>query len=387
MPERIYHALTHQKVEKFHGVNTMVSKPSSALPFFAVALLSWLVAVTLARADSSAPDLLDPPRADAPTEVEVDLYLDDLTDISVARNSFRTTAQMVLEWDDRRLVRLLGASDRDERTFEGGAAEEMLARIWHPEIEIMNERGQRTASARSLRITRQGRASLYEKFDTEAHLHGEMYLFPFVTARLRLAISAVMQNDRVMKLVPGKFEAQAGSEMDEVLTGPWRVEGQETAVSSTPRSHEPGLGYSLLEFTILARRDPLSGFGFSILPILLIWAIASALLWIDAAQFTSYGSPRIGGLLTLLLTTVALQLTFENRLPGVHYLTVPEILSYVTMVLLTAGIILSVAFIYVYHSVSKEAARSLDHRVRRVFPVTLVVAALLGVVLGFWQQH
>lgn len=350
-------------------------------------VLCWLVAVTPARADDSAPDLLDPPRADAPTEVEVDLYLDDLTDISVARNSFRTTAQMVLEWDDRRLVRLLGASDRDERTFEGGAAEEMLARIWHPEIEIMNERGQRTASARSLRITREGRASLYEKFDTEAHLHGEMYLFPFVTARLRLAISAVMQNERVMKLVPGKFEAQAGSDMNEVLTGPWRVEGQETAVSSTPRSHEPGLGYSLLEFTILARRDPLSGFGFSILPILLIWVIASALLWIDAAQFTSYGSPRIGGLLTLLLTTVALQLTFENRLPGVHYLTVPEILSYVTMVLLTGGIILSIAFVYVYHSVSKEGAKTLDHRVRRVFPVTLVGAGLLGVVLGFWQQH
>jgi fibronectin-binding autotransporter adhesin len=44
MPERIYHALTHQKVETFHSVNTMVSKPSSALPFFAVALLSWLAA-------------------------------------------------------------------------------------------------------------------------------------------------------------------------------------------------------------------------------------------------------------------------------------------------------------------------------------------------------
>jgi hypothetical protein len=40
-------------------------------------VLCWLVAVTPARADDSAPDLLDPPRADAPTEVEVDLYLDD----------------------------------------------------------------------------------------------------------------------------------------------------------------------------------------------------------------------------------------------------------------------------------------------------------------------
>ena len=42
--ERIYRVLTHHKVETFHSVNIVVSKPSSALPFFAVALLSWLAA-------------------------------------------------------------------------------------------------------------------------------------------------------------------------------------------------------------------------------------------------------------------------------------------------------------------------------------------------------
>lgn len=349
-----------------------------------LASFGWVPSIAASNPEAG---MMNPPLMDAPTPVEVDIYFDDLTDISVARNSFRATMQMVLRWTDPRLAGLFSPEDPNTRNLEGQAAEALLARIWHPEVEIMNERGQRRASARALRISQDGRASLYEKFDTEAHLHGDMYFFPFVTAQLRLAVSAVMQDENSLVLVPDVFAAQAGLNMNDIITGPWRFERIETKVSTTRRSHEPELGYSLLECSIIARRDLLSGFGFSILPILLIWVIASALLWIDAAQFTSYGSPRIGGQITLLLTTVALQLTFENRLPGVLYLTVPEILSYTTMVLLTLGIIFSVAYIYVYHSVSKEAARRLDHWIRRAFPLTLVATSLLSVTLGYWLQH
>lgn len=247
----------------------MTRLPSLSLPSaprnLAVAII-FLVSIFCCLPSKAASDLeaemMNPPQMDAPTPVKVDIYFDDLTDISVVRNSFRVTAQMVLQWADPRLARLFNPKDPDTRNLEGPAAEALLARLWHPEVEIMNECGQRRASARALRISRDGRATLYEKFDTEAHLHGDMYFFPFATAQLRLAISTIMQDEKFLLLVPDVFAAQAGLKMDDIITGPWRFERLETKVSTTLRSHEPELGYSLLECNIMARRDLLSGLGF-----------------------------------------------------------------------------------------------------------------------------
>lgn len=162
----------------------MTRLPSLSLPSAPRKLAAatiFLVSIFCCLPSKAASDLeaemMNPPQMDAPTPVKVDIYFDDLTDISVVRNSFRVTAQMVLQWADPRLARLFNPKDPDTRNLEGPAAEALLARLWHPEVEIMNERGQRRASARALRISRDGRATLYEKFDTEAHLHGDMYFF------------------------------------------------------------------------------------------------------------------------------------------------------------------------------------------------------------------
>ena len=338
-------------------------------------LLSLLACSAAAHSGMELPEqFIEPPSVTKPTEVKMDLYLDDINRIDVALHSYDVTAQLVMEWHDSRVASLFKPNDPESvLEFEGFEAVEILKQLWHPEVEIKNERGERKTGVRALDIHRDGRVNLYEKFDSQAHLEGDMYFFPFTVAELRLAFNAFEQDNEEMVLKPATYDAQAGSVMDDIIIGPWSFLSKSVEAKTTTRSDEPKATYSRIDFLLKVQRDLASGVAITILPILLIWVCSSALLWIDAAEFNSYAGPRIGGLLTLLLTSVALQLTLETRLPSVHYLTAPNILFYETILLLTSGICLSVVYIHRYHRVSKEKAREFDRVLRLAYPVVAVL--------------
>ncbi|MFZ4506069.1 MAG: hypothetical protein ACOYON_00040 [Fimbriimonas sp.] len=352
------------------------------------AVLFWILPGNcLAKGGFELSDsFLEPPMVNRPTEVTANLYLEDVNRIDVTAHSFDVTAQLVMQWRDVRLAKLFRPEDPlQAREFEGFAAIEILKKLWHPEVEILNERGQRKTGVRGLEIHRDGRVSLFEKFDSQAHLEGDMYFFPFTVARLRLAFDAFSQNGREMKLTPGAFGAQAGLTMDEVVVGPWSYLSKGVESRESRRADEPDASYSRVDFVVDVQRDIPSGVAITILPILLIWICSTALLWIDSGEFTSYAGPRIGGLVTLLLTSVALQLTLETRLPSVHYLTAPNLLFYETILLLTSGICLSVVYMHLYHRVSKEKARLFDRRLRFGYPIFAVVFLVVALAAFSYQ--
>lgn len=358
-------------------------KPARVLLTIFATTLAWLLfGPGSAQAQVEWPDNLnEPPRATEPTTVAMSLYLDDVNRIDVATNSFEVTGQLVMAWHDERLTTLFAADNaRSALEFEGDAVADVLAQLWHPAVEIMNERGQRNTGVRALDIHPDGRVKLYEKFDSLAHLEGDMHLFPFVQVNLRLAFNAFVQNQSELLLLAERVEFQHGASADAVITGPWSFVALTMVEGATYRSDEPHLLYPRVDFVLTVQRNLGSGLSIFLLPVLLIWICAFSLLWLDAAQFNSYGSPRIGGMLTLLLTTVALQLTWEARLPSVHYLTLPNVLIYVTILLLTLSISLSVLYIHVYHNRSKEQARTFDRLARWAYPA-LALLAVIGAVL------
>jgi hypothetical protein len=314
------------------------------------------------------------------------LYLDDVNRIDVATNSFEVTGQLVMEWHDERLLALFAADNaRTALEFEGDAVPDVLSQLWHPAVEIMNERGQHNTGVHSPDIPPDGRVKLYENFDSLAHLEGDMHLFPFVHVNLRLAFNAFVQNQSELLLKAERFEFQHGASADAVITGPWSFVALMMVEDAAYRSDDQHLLFPRVDFVLTVQRNLVSGLSIFLLPVLLIWLCAFSLHWLDAAQFNSYGSPRIGGMLTLLLTTVALQLTWESRLPSVHYLTLPNVLIYVTILLLTLSISLSVVYIHYYHSRSKEQARTFDRVARRAYPA-LAVLTMIGAVLVLLLQ-
>ncbi len=342
-----------------------------------------------AQAQSEWPDNLSkPPRATEPTTVEMSLYLDDVNRIDVATNSFEVTGQLVMEWYDERLKSLFEpGGTRTVLEFEGGAVPDVLAQLWHPALEIMNERGQRNTGVHSLDIHPDGRVKLYEKFDSVAHLEGDMHLFPFVQVKLRLAFSAFVQNQSELILQAQRFEFEHGESADTVIVGPWRFVAMTFSEDATKRSDEPETLYSRVDFVLAVQRNLLSGIAIFLLPILLIWICLFGLLWLDLAEFNAGASPRIGEMLTLLLTAVALQLTLESRLPTVHYLTLPPLLIYATLLLVTIGISISVFHVHHYHRHSKEQALAFGRVARWALPALAFLITIFIVLALFLQTQ
>jgi hypothetical protein len=379
--------LVHFRIR--HKVGGSLSKRQLSTTLFAFAIFWLFSGPSVAHAGLELSEsFLEPPQVDKPTPVKMYLYLDDVNRIDVSTHTYEVTAQLVMEWQDARVSSLFKPGNPESvLEFEGVEAVEIMKKLWHPEVEIMNERGERKIGVRALDIHRDGRVSVYEKFDSQAHLEGDMFYFPFTVAELRLAFNAFEQDKSEMELQPAKFESQSGATMDDVIIGPWSYLLKSTETKTTHRSNEPNRKYSRVDFLLKVRRDLISGISIALLPILLIWVCSSALLWIDAAEFSSYGSPRIGGLLTLLLTCVTLQLTMESRLPSVSYLTLPNLLFYETIVLLTAGICLSVVYVHRYHRVSKEKARTFDRTLRITYPIVAVTVFILALIVFAFQTR
>lgn len=345
--------------------------------FFATMLFWLLLSHGPAYAQAEWPaDLVEPPNATAPTTVAMSLYLDDVSRIDVATHTYEVTGQLVMEWHDNRLLSLFAPNDAHTvLEFEGSAVANVLSKLWHPAIEIMNERGQRHTGVRGLDIYADGRVKLYEKFDSLAHMEGDMHFFPFVQADLRLAFSAFVQNQGELRLDIKRYEFEHGASADDIIVGPWRFVNMTFEDTVTQRSDEPEILYARADFVLTVLRSPLSGLSIYILPILLIWVCAFSLLWLDIAEVNPFVASRIGGTLTLLLTTVAFQLTLESRLPSVHYLTLTSLLVYLTILLLALSISFSVLYLNYYRQ-AKEQARAFNRTIRWAIPAFAILVTV-----------
>lgn len=320
-----------------------------------------------------------PPNGDKTTPVEMSLYLDEVTRIDVATHTYDVTAQLVLEWRDPRAVAAFPELEAGRPIeFDGEQVSKTLNNFWHPAVEINNEEGQRSVGVRSLDIYPDGRVKLYEKFDTVANLEGDMHLFPFATADLRLSFSAYHQDKAELELKPRRFEFKSGADAAEVIVGHWDFASMWSDEGEVRRSDEPddAAAYAAADFVVRVRRDPGSSLSSFLLPPLLIVLVSLALLWLDAATHTSYCGPRIGGVITLILTTVALQLTLESKTPSVHYRTLLDNVYMGVIAMLTLNVALTVAYIAVFHTRSKAAAGVLDRRLKVGYPLVIVAVAL-----------
>lgn len=340
-------------------------------------LASWVVirpaqAITL-------PDGYDlPPNATQPTVVDVSLYVDEVSHIDVTHQTFVITGQLVRKWQDPRLPKLFAAyPEASIMEFEGAEAKEKLQRLWHPVLQIVNEKGQRKTGVQSLQINRDGWVVLYEKFESEPHLSGDMQMFPFAIENLRVTLAGISQPMSELVLRVRDFGFQNGSDADSAIIGKWNFVGSEFSEGDIRRSDELDRRYPRLDFVLNVRQDPVEGFVTYILPILLIGLVSVALLFLDAAQNPSYSGPRVGGTLTLILTTVALELTLQKSLPAVHYSILPKLLLNLTVIMLTLSVMQSCAQIWLYHNGHQARSIWVDQFWRIVYPLAFALLAML----------
>jgi hypothetical protein len=324
---------------------------------------------------SDTENLRRPPNTGKPTEVSISLYLDDVSSIDVGSSVFDITGQLVLDWADER-TQVLFTHDRDCKRLEyqGAAAVQKLTEIWSPQLEIMNEKGQRRTGVVALEIECDGRLKLYEKFSSTPHLKGSMHAFPFVDADLEIAFAAYSQPSAELTFSNPRFELQPGSDSEQVIAGDWTLSGLVSRTDKIIRSDGAGRSMDRALFSIQVERRAASGFVTFILPLILIAIVSCAILWLDAASIPALASPRVGGAITLMLTTVAFQLSLETKLPSVDYVILVQWIIWLTLIMLTASIAFSCAQIWLFHNQRPSLSRRLDALWRVGYPAAFMLA-------------
>lgn len=342
-----------------------------------VVTLSWAFS-TSAVAASPQPflinDLQQSPNADKPTHADVSFFIDNVSDIDLNSGSYKIVGQMVVEWQDPRLA---FAPDPDypdrPRNLNADAASELLKKIWEPVFEISNEREERKTGVVSLTIWPDGRIRYYEKFDSFPNFQSNLAFYPYGTIDLNLVMTGFLQDRSELIYRLKVFEFQDRTKPEDFIHGHWKFISMEASEKPAKRSDDRSVEYSQIRFKVKLDHESIQSGALTIfVPLFVIFIASSALLWLDPAKVASYASPRLGGTLTLILTTVALKYSLAKQIPSLQYITMTDLLMIETILLLVVSLVLSVVYIWMYAEKSELAAKKFNRIVRAFYPFAFV---------------
>jgi hypothetical protein len=346
-----------------------------------VGCLPALAATPAAEAAKTRIDSVPDP--DHPTLVDVSFFIDDISDIDLNTASYRITGQMVLEWKDVRLAFEADPKHPDRpRDLDAEEAKELLRTIWDPVFEISNERGQRRTGVYSINIWPDGRIRIYEKFDSLANFRGDLTLYPYGRIDLDLVMTGFLQDRGELVYRLKKFEFQEADRADDFIHGPWSFVRMGATERSAKRSDDRSVDYSQVHFTVTLEHESIGSGSYQsamviFLPLLVVFLASSALIWVDPITFAN---PRLGGTLTLILTTIALKFSLARQLPSFNYLTLTDLYFIVTILMLVSSLSASCAALWLHVERDPGLAKRFNRRMRLAYPL-LYVAAAVGATL------
>ena len=337
-------------------------------------ILFWFGLAGAARSD------IPPPRTDGPTTVRAYLYLEDVNDIRLDTGTYDVTAQLVLKWKDERLA--FSSPDGTPLSWMGARADRQLENIWHPVLDISGEKGLSTAVIYSLTVQPDGSVTTRQKFTTRPRFIGELTMFPFGRLMLDLNISSMAVDARHLQFELGQL-APSGSmeELDAVLHGNWHPVRMEWQTRTVQYPDQGANAFPQISLQIEVAHDFIDGVHKILLPLVIIALSSWGLMWINFTVQPAFSSPRIAGIVTLILTTIALKFVLNRELPVVHYLTFSDVLFNTTIVMLSFGMLSSCVVASLFTDFSVPRAQGLHRWLRRIYPVLYVVVLTVSCVL------
>ena len=337
-------------------------------------LLLWLGASSVALAD------IPPPRVDSPTTVRAYLYLDDVNDIRLDTGTFDVTAQLVLKWKDERLA--FSSPDDTPRSWMGVRAERQLEKIWHPVLDISGEKGLSSAVLYSLTLQPDGTVITRQKFTTRPRFIGELIWFPFGRLMLDLNISSMAVDARHMQFELGQLAPSDSMEhLDAVLHGNWEPVSMSWVTRTVEFPDLAGKAFPQISLQIEVVHDFIDGVHKVLLPLLIIALASWGLMWVNFTVQPAFSSPRIAGIITLILTSIALKFVLSRELPVVHYLTFSDVLFNTTIIMLSIGMLSSCVVSSLLTDYSVQRAQWLHRWLRRIYPVLYIVVLVVSCLL------
>lgn len=340
---------------------------------FAFGLLLGLSALSLARAD------IPPPNTQEPTVIHTYLHLEDINDIQLGTGTYDITALFVMRWTDARLAFTRADGGGKPEVWMGSRAAKHLDTLWHPILDVTGEKGLTHNAVHSLAIYPDGTVVLRQKFSGTPRFTGELIHFPFGRLNLGLTISSVAMDDSEVRFsLEHLSPSDDMGELDAVLHGNWTPSGIAWSTSTVSRADTPGKRFPQIDLHIVVEHDFVDGLHKIFLPLAVIALASWGLLWMNFVSQSSYASPRVGGMVTLILTTIALKFVLDRELPVVHYLTLSDVLFNGTIIMLSIALLGSCLAALMYTGHEAKRAQRFNAWLLRVYPFLYLCVILFG---------
>lgn len=317
----------------------------------------------------SAQGLSDtPPYAkEQPFEVEMGLYLIHIVKIDQPNQILSGLFEITMQWKDDRLS--FQSKDDAPKIYSGAEADKILATMWYPDPEIVNQASKPSIQKNNLTILPDGSVTYRYIFSADILTEFDYTRFPFDDQELRMEIQSFTykSNQLVFKASEQRTGISKLFRSDDwlaypitVFTGIKRAFGYETQDRA----------YILYEIK-LERRAQFYILQI-ILPFIFFILMSTSVFWIPWVSIDR----RVSIVAGFMLTSVAFNFLVLKYLPSVPYQTMLS--AIITAGYFMSGILIVVVITFeLFKKMGRERVWHLGNRISRFLSPILMIAVWL----------
>lgn len=320
-----------------------------------------------------------------PTIVFVYVRLNTISQINLPEKTYELSAEVVLEWQDGRLAFTANGNETNALLkYNGNDVDLILGRIWSPSFTIGNEIQPRETQNRSVQVASNGWVRVYEQFNDVVKFDADIHSFPFSNQTLTLEINSALDDLSNVRFSVQEFKFNSSNPSQQII-GRWTLKKLDANTRSFNRL-DSKLGFPQILILMHIQHKPQYIIFNFFIPLFVIFVAAAAVTWIDPAQTASYSSPRVGGTLTLILTTIAIKLSLAREIPAVSYMTLTDAVFGTTVLILLLSLITSCTIIFLRENKQEVLSKKIHVNFRKIYPM-LYATSMSAVFLFFYTMN
>lgn len=250
------------------------------------------------------------PDTGRPTQVAVGLFLRDLEEINLERETFEASAYLTLTWKDPRLAFTPGPGEPAKRVYNPNA-------IWSPDPFFVNAMGHPSLEEPEVEVLPDGTAEYRAMVDGTFFAPYNLRRYPFDTQELRLEIRSEDYDESEVAFVvdPAATGKHAGSSLVEWTIGQVSTGTEVVSNHGVPEKLDKIFHGSQYHFMVPITRRP----AFYLWSVMLPLGLFVFLSWAVAWSKTFESATVVASIPTLAYVTFNIVIIIES--PRVGYMT------------------------------------------------------------------